>query len=94
MATLTGQKIRDTYDGLLKTEDSTTGLPATGKTTIEDGLGNDSALKLGRTGNGVVVDSDFDVTGNLGVNGELQVDQDANFDTVEAFQDSVESTEL
>ena len=80
MATLTGQKIRDTYDGLLKTEDSTTGLPATGKTTIEDGLGNDSALKLGRTGNGVEVDSDFDVTGNLGINGESQFDQYANFD--------------
>ena len=90
MATLTGQKIRDTYDGLLKTEDSTTGLPATGQTTIEDGLGNDSALKLGRSGNGAVVDSDFDVTGNLGVNGELQVDQDANFDTAATFQDSVE----
>ena len=80
MATLTGQKIKDTYDGLLKTTDSTTGLPATGKTVIQDGLGNDSALKLGQTGNGVEVDSDLDVTGNLGINGESQFDQIANFD--------------
>lgn len=80
MATLTGQKIKDTYDGLLKTTDSTTGLPATGKSVIQDGLGNDSALKLGQTGNGVEVDSDFDVTGNLGVNGESNFDGVAKFD--------------
>ena len=55
MATLTGQKIKDTYDGLLKTNDSTSGLPATGKTNIEDGVGNDSALSLGRDGQGATI---------------------------------------
>ncbi len=55
MATLTGQKIKDTYDGLLKTNDSTSGLPVTGKTNIEDGVGNDSALSLGRDGQGATI---------------------------------------
>ena len=45
-------------------------------------------LKLGRSGNGVEVDSDFDVTGNLGINGESQFDQYANFDgDIEAQSD-------
>ena len=55
MATLTGQAIKDTYDGLLKTTDSTTGLPATGQVRIQDGVGNNSALQMGRQGNGVYV---------------------------------------
>lgn len=68
MSTLTGQRIKDTYDGLLKTEDSTQGIPATGKTLIEDGLGNDSALSLGRADNGA------DITGNLEVTGNVKSD--------------------
>lgn len=60
MATLTNTKIKDTYDGLLKTTDNEA-LDASGVTLIEDGLGNASALSVGRSGNGVTV------TGNLAV---------------------------
>ena len=59
MATLTGQKIKDTYDGLLKTDVSSIGLPASGKVVITDGLGNDSALSLGKINNGA------EITGTL-----------------------------
>ena len=64
MSTLTGNKIKDTYDGLLKTEDSTTGLPVSGKTRITDGLGNDSAVELGRDGEGISVIGDVVVSNN------------------------------
>lgn len=64
MSTLTGQQIKDTYDGLLKTQNSTAGLPTSGVTQIEDGVGINSALKLGRTGNGAEIDSDFKVHGD------------------------------
>ena len=59
MATLTGQKIKDTYDGLLKIDDSSVGLPASGKIVITDGLGSDSALNLGKINNGA------EITGTL-----------------------------
>ena len=55
MATLTDTKIKDTYDGLLKTQDSTQGLPSSGKVLIEDGVVNDSALSLGRANNGATI---------------------------------------
>lgn len=55
MATLTGQKIKDTYDGLLKTDVSSIGLPASGKVVITDGLGIDSALSLGKINNGAQI---------------------------------------
>jgi hypothetical protein len=64
MASLTGQKIKDTYDGLLKTTDSTQGLPETGITRIQDGLGNPSSLSLGREEEGAEITGDFSVTGN------------------------------
>lgn len=60
MATLTNTKIKDTYDGLLKTTDNEA-LDASGVTLIEDGLGNASALSVGRSGNGV------SISGNLAV---------------------------
>jgi len=60
MATLTNTKIKDTYDGLLKTTDNQA-IDAAGVTLIEDGLGNASALSVGRSGNGVTI------TGNLTV---------------------------
>ena len=60
MATLTNTKIKDTYDGLLKTTDNEA-LDVSGVTLIEDGLGNASALSVGRSGNGV------SVSGNLAV---------------------------
>jgi len=59
MSTLTGNKIKDTYDGLLKTSDSTTGLPSSGQTSIEDGVGNTSALSLGKTSNGATISGDL-----------------------------------
>ena len=54
MATLTNTKIKDTYDGLLKTEDNNV-LPVSGVALIEDGLGNDSAISIGRANNGVAI---------------------------------------
>lgn len=60
MATLTNTKIKDTYDGLLKTT-TNEAIAASGVTLIEDGLGNASALSVGRANNGVTI------TGNLAV---------------------------
>ena len=60
MATLTNTKIKDTYDGLLKTTDNDA-LDVSGVTLIEDGLGNASALSVGRSGNGVTVTGDLTV---------------------------------
>lgn len=45
MATLTGQQIKDTYDGLLKLNDSTTGI-TNSLQAITDGLGNDTGSKI------------------------------------------------
>ena len=72
MATLTNQRIKDTYDGLLKTEDSTQGLPTTGQVLIEDGVGNDSSLQLGRANNGATISGQLNVTG--GVVGDITGD--------------------
>ncbi len=49
MSTLTGKKISQTYEGLLKTSDETP-LSATPK-AITDGLGNSSGIKLDTNGN-------------------------------------------
>lgn len=45
MATLSGQSIQDTYDGLLKLEDSTQGISATPQ-PIQDGLGNNTGSRI------------------------------------------------
>ena len=45
MATLTGQQINQTYDGLLKLEDSTTGITTTPQ-QIQDGLGNNTGVRI------------------------------------------------
>lgn len=45
MATLTGQQINNTYDGLLKLSNSTTGI-TNSLQAIEDGLGNDTGSKI------------------------------------------------
>jgi hypothetical protein len=45
MGTLTGQQIKDTYEGLLKLEDSTTGITSTPQ-QIQDGLGNNTGVKI------------------------------------------------
>lgn len=61
MATLTNTKIKDTYDGLLKTTDNEA-LDVSGVTLIEDGLGNASALSVGRSGNGVTITGSLNAT--------------------------------
>jgi hypothetical protein len=45
MSTLTGQQINQTYDGLLKLADSTTGITTTPQ-QIQDGLGNNTGIKI------------------------------------------------
>ena len=49
MATLTGQQINQTYDGLLKLEDSTTGITSTYQ-QIQDGLGNNTNTRISTQG--------------------------------------------
>lgn len=61
MATLTNTKIKDTYDGLLKTTNNEA-IAASGVTLIEDGLGNASALSVGRSGNGVTITGSLNAT--------------------------------
>jgi hypothetical protein len=46
MGTLTGQQINQTYDGLLKLADSTTGITSSLQ-SIQDGLGNDTGSRIG-----------------------------------------------
>jgi len=45
MSTLTGQAIKDTYEGLLKLADSTTGITSSIQ-TIQDGLGNNTGMRV------------------------------------------------
>jgi hypothetical protein len=45
MSTLSGQSISNTYDGLLKLSDSTTGITSTLQ-AIEDGLGNNTGARI------------------------------------------------
>jgi len=45
MGTLTGQQINNTYDGLLKLSDSTTGITSSLQ-AIEDGLGNNTGTRI------------------------------------------------
>ena len=49
MSTLTGQAIKNTYDGLLKLEDSTNGITSSFQ-SIQDGLGNDTGLQIKQNG--------------------------------------------
>ena len=74
MATLTGKKIKDTYDGLIKTSNQEK-IPSSGQVLLEDGLGFDSAVSMGRVDNGVsvtgeltITNTDANTTGKLGVN--------------------------
>jgi len=53
MATLTGQKVKDTYKSLIKTELSS-GFGSSSPSRIEDGDGNQSALFLGKDTAGVI----------------------------------------
>lgn len=45
MSTLTGQQIKDTYDGLLKLADSTAGVTSTLQ-SIQDGVGNNTGARI------------------------------------------------
>jgi hypothetical protein len=45
MSNLTGQQIRNTYDGLLNLQDSTTGITSTLQ-AIQDGLGNNTGARI------------------------------------------------
>jgi hypothetical protein len=49
MSTLSGQSISNTYDGLLKLSDSTTGITSTFQ-AIEDGLGNSTGSRISTEG--------------------------------------------
>ena len=49
MGTLTGQQINNTYDGLLKLADSTTGITSSFQ-AIEDGLGNNTGSRISTEG--------------------------------------------
>jgi len=75
MASLTGQTISSTYDGLLKTKDNDV-LNATAK-EITDGLGNGSGVALD-TGGNVTIQGNFqalggvkDTSGDLGTSGQI-----------------------
>ena len=75
MASLTGQTISSTYDGLLKTSDNDV-IGATAK-EITDGLGNGTGVALDDAGN-VTIQGDFnalgaikDSLGNVGVAGQV-----------------------
>ena len=92
MATLTNTKIKDTYDGLLKTTNNEA-IAASGVTLIEDGLGNASALSVGRSGNGVSVSGLLDVTGevqgtSLDINGAANISGNLAVDTDTLYVDA------
>lgn len=70
MASLTGKKLKDSYDSLLKVQDNDA-LSNT-KKKITDGFGNESGLSLDDQGN-VDVQSNLEVGGSLSVGGVLDV---------------------
>lgn len=78
MASLTNTKIKDTYDGLLKTTDNDA-LGGTYK-LITDGLGNSSGVYLG-TGGNVGIGQSSPTTYKLDVNGTLRVVSTAYFES-------------
>lgn len=70
MSSLTGQKIKDTYQSLLKTDDN--GLITTAFKNITDGSGSSSGLYLQKDGikisGSLIVTGSIDITGSLTVN--------------------------
>lgn len=71
MASLTGQKIKDTYQSLLKTDDN--GLVTTVFKNITDGSGSVSGLYLKNdailVSGSLITNGDLNITGSLTVNG-------------------------
>jgi len=78
MASLTNTKIKDTYDGLLKTTDNAA-LGGTYK-LITDGLGNSSGVYLG-TGGNVGIGQSSPTTYKLDVNGTFRAVSTAYFES-------------
>jgi hypothetical protein len=74
MASLTGQKIKDTYQSLLKTADN--GLVTNAFKGITDGSGSTSGLYL--KNDGVLLSGSVNVSGSLNVNG---INIEGNIDT-------------
>ncbi len=66
---LSDQYIDDTFDGLLHVNGQP--IPSTGVSKVFDGVGNESALSVGRSGNGI------SINGSSSVNGSLSVSQNA-----------------
>ena len=56
MSALTGNNVKDTYQGLLKLANSTTGITSVAQ-SIQDGLGNNTPLQMSNTE--VIVNGDF-----------------------------------
>jgi hypothetical protein len=85
MASLLGQNINQSYNGLLKT--STNNTIHGGLNQITDGLGNNSALTLGKSGNLSKLDGALHVNGlllgcsNLTTNGNLCVKGSSTIDS-------------
>jgi hypothetical protein len=73
MSTLQGKKIKDTFDGLIKTNNEDQ-LPGTGQVLLQDGNGNDSSLSLGRSGEGVSLNGNLDVTGRVDSSSQVRVE--------------------
>lgn len=68
MASLTGQKIKDTYQSLLKTDDN--GLVTTAFKNVTDGSGSASGLYIQK--NGIKISGSLVVTGSIILTGSLQ----------------------
>jgi carbonic anhydrase/acetyltransferase-like protein (isoleucine patch superfamily) len=97
MATLTNTKIKDTYVGLLKTTDNQA-IDAAGVTLVEDGVGNASALSVGRANQGVTVTGTLTatalsgpLTGNVTGNLTGDVTGDLTGDVLTAAQTNITS---
>lgn len=67
---LTGNQISTTYKSLLKTTNNTV-LPASGKTRITDGEGNDASISLGRNTSGLKVFGGIDATSDISSDGNI-----------------------
>ncbi len=63
MATLTNKRIKNTYDCLLKTNDEEP-IASSGQKTIQDGLGNNTSISLGQSGNGATITGDLSFSNN------------------------------
>lgn len=61
---LTSTCINATYPSLIKTSDSAT-LPLAGQVVLSDGEGNDSSIKIGRSGTGITINGVSTLCGNI-----------------------------